>query len=157
MESILKTEAEAKVLALCEKFLAPHGFRAVDVDCHLAGRAMIRVFVEREGAVTSVEDCAKVSELLGPIVEKEEVIQGSYDLEVSSPGLDRRLRLSSDFEKAVGREIKLRCVEKIEGLGANLSGQLKEIQGEVVTLSMSDGRTVNVPLTKIKRANLVWR
>ena len=119
MPSIAKSRLEMKVLELCDTHLGPRGFRAVDVDCHVAGKSIVRIFIERlrlqaeaelssaepETAVspkrpqTSIEDCAEVSRLIGPVLDTVEFIPGPYDLEVSSPGVERRLRLVSDFER----------------------------------------------------------
>lgn len=152
----MKSEAEGKLLDLCVKHLEPQGFRAVDVDCHVASRSLVRVFIERLSSDTaSIDDCSEVSRILGPIIEADELVPGAYDLEVSSPGLDRRLRLPSDFEKVVGEEVKLKLVERIESLGANLTGKLVRVDGDVITLS-TQGKEVPVPLSQIKRASRVF-
>src|SRR5687767_6805867 len=125
--SIAKSESEKRILELCEKHLEPEGFRAVDVDCHLAGRSIVRIFIERivpsgGDSTPSLENCASASRLLGPVLEADPMIPGAFDLEVSSPGLDRRLRLDKDFEQVVGEEVKLKLIERIESIGANLTG-----------------------------------
>ena len=161
MVSILKTDQECKILDLCEKCLNPLGFRAVDVDCHVAGTSIVRIFIERRlptaeptGAAT-IQDCAQVSRLMSPLIDAENVIPGGYELEVSSPGLDRRLRLTEDFEKVVGEEVKLKLAEKLETLGANVTGKLLRAEGDSITV-LAQGKEVPVPLNKIRRANRVW-
>lgn len=161
MVSISKNDQEFKILDLCEKCLNPLGFRAVDVDCHVAGTSIVRIFIERVSppaeptGVASIQDCAQVSRLISPLIEAENVIPGGYELEVSSPGLDRRLRLTEDFEKVVGEEVKLKLVEKLAQLGANVTGKLLAAQGESITV-LTQGIEVPVPLNKIRRANRVW-
>lgn len=159
--SIAKSDSEARILDLCQKYLEPQGFRAVDVDCHVAGKSIVRIFIERiqplgGDSTPSLENCAEASRLLGPVLDSEEMIPGRYELEVSSPGLDRRLRLSEDFERVVGEEVKLKLVEKIETLGANLTGKLLKAEGDTITV-FTQGKEVPVALPKIKRANRVWQ
>jgi len=93
---------------------------------------------------------------VGPLLEASDRFPGPYDLEVSTPGLDRRLRLQSDFERAVGNEVKLKLVESIAGRGANLTGMLEKVEPGSVVLKIQKDE-VSIPLPKIKQANTVWR
>lgn len=157
MVSIVKSEAEVKLLDLCAQHLEPQGFRVVDADCHIASRSLVRVFIERLSSDTAtIEDCSAVSRVLGPLLEANNLVPGAFDLEVSSPGLDRRLRLDGDFARMVGEEVKLKLVEKLEDLGANMTGQLVRAEGDTITL-LTQGKEVPVPLNKIRRAHRVWR
>lgn len=94
--------------------------------------------------------------MLGPVLDEDPVIPGSYDLEVSSPGLERRLRLDRDFASVVGEEVKLKLVQSIEGVGANVTGRLDGVENESLLLTVS-GKKVVVPISNIKRAHRVWR
>jgi ribosome maturation factor RimP len=159
-ESIRKSQEETDILELCERTLSPLGFRAVDVDFRTAGRSLLRLFIERmkteASAATgvSIEDCAEVSRTLGPVLDEK--IAGAYDLEVSSPGLDRRLRLRSDFEGAVGEEVKLKLAEKLPGRGANLTGQLVRVDKDEVFVTVGKDE-VAVALGLIVQAVRVWK
>ena len=77
-------------------------------------------------------------------------------MEFSSPGLDRRLRLRSDFEANQGHEVQLKLVEKLEGIGGQLRGQVLGSASERVMIANS-GRELAVPWKKIKQANLIWK
>ena len=162
LEPILKTDLELQLLALCEKVLGPSAFRPVDVDCRLGGKSLIRIFIERTGAqeggkpgTATIEDCAKASGLMGTALEAESLIPGHYDLEVSSPGLERRLRLRSDFEQCIGGEVKLKLTESLQGKGANVTGVLRKVENGDIVVALGNAEIL-VPLLKIKRANLVW-
>jgi len=159
LDSIYKTETELNLLEMLEKELSPLGFRVVDLDCRLSGKSLLRIFVERiggpEGSV-SIDDCAVISRHLDPILEQSSIFEGSYELEVSSPGLDRRLRLASDFEKATGREIKVAFTEGIPGVGAQARGELLGVQSGEVKLKVS-GKPISVSLKNIKKAQTVWQ
>jgi len=155
--SIRKTDEEIKFLELCEKCLAPKGFRVVDVDCSLGGHSVLRVFVERPGqSGVSIDDCAQASRELDPILETENWLPTGYDLEVSSPGLERRLRLPEDFQAAVGEEIKLKLVEKTEDGSANVTGPLKAVAEEAITVVWQK-KEIPILFSNIRRANRVWK
>lgn len=157
MGSIFKTDLEHKLLELCDKELGPLGYRVVDLDCRSGGTTLLRVFIEtlKEGTQVSIEDCVSVSRHLDPILETGEWIGGSYELEVSSPGLDRRLRVGSDFEKVTGQEIKIMLTESIPGLGAQVRGHLLRVLPEQLEIKVS-GKEVLVDLSKIKKAHTIW-
>ena len=161
--SIRKTDEEIKFLDLCEKCLVPKGFRIVDVDCSLGGHSVLRVFVERPGnsgekvgvSGVSIEDCAQASRELDPILETENWLPTGYDLEVSSPGLERRLRLLEDFRAAIGEEIKLKLVEKTQDGSANVTGPLRAVTEEAVTVVWQK-KEIPILFSNIRRANRVW-
>ncbi len=161
-DSIRKSQEETEILELCEQTLLPLGFRPVDLDFRTAGRSLLRLFIERmkgvsaEGAPTgvSIEDCAVISRALSPLLDVK--ISGAYDFEVSSPGLDRRLRLKADFEGAIGQDVKLKLAEKLPGRGANLTGQLVRVDKDEIFIDI--GREeVPVPLALVVQAVRVWR
>ena len=156
--TILKAEVERKLIDLSSSQLAMLGFRVVDVDVRQAARSLVRFFIERmanDAAPVSLEDCAGVSRTIGSWLEREDWFNGSYDLEVSSPGLDRRLRTQSDFESVVGEELRIKLNETIPGLGANARGYLIACEGSAIHLRVS-GKDFTVPLQKIVKAQTVW-
>jgi len=157
LDSIAKTDLEHKLLDLCEKELMPLGYRVVDLDCRVSGKTLLRVFIEslKEGAQVSIDDCVTVSRHLDPLLEAGDYIGGSYELEVSSPGLDRRLRLSTDFEKVTGKELKVVLTESIPGVGGQFRGHLLRVLPGRVEMKVS-GKEVLVELNKIKKAQTVW-
>jgi len=157
LDSISKTDLEHKLLDLCEKELLPLGYRVVDLDCHVSGKTLLRIFIEsvNEGPQVSIDDCVTVSRHLDPLLEAGQYINASYELEVSSPGLDRRLRLSTDFEKVAGKELKMVLTESIPGIGGQLRGHLLRVLPGQLEMKVS-GKEVLVELNKIKKAQTVW-
>ncbi len=157
---------EAEILELCDQTLSPLGFRPIDLDYRASGRSLIRLFIERMKAEkaeatsaeaptgVSIEDCATVSRALGPVLDEK--VPGAYDLEVSSPGIDRRLRLKGDFEKVVGQELKLKLAERLPGRGANLTGRLARVDKDEIFVIV-DRDEVSVPLGQVLQAVRVWR
>src|SRR5690606_14558178 len=104
----------------------------------------------------SIDDCTEVSRFLEPLLEEQEVVPGSYDLEVSSPGLDRRLRLREDFEAAVGQQVKLKLRQPLPNGGSGVTGDLVRVESDEVVLNVSK-HEVSIPLNNIVRATRIWR
>ncbi len=87
------------------------------VDVTLAqdgGRAFLRISIDRDGGVT-LDDCAGASDLIGQVLEREGVMDGPYVLEVMSPGLDRPLRRRDDYARSVGKRVKVKLRQTLEG------------------------------------------
>lgn len=100
------------------------------------GRTCVRISVDKDGGVT-LDDCAAASNLIGQILERDEVIPGPYVLEVMSPGIDRPLRRPEDFEKSVGRRVKVRLKQPFEGRNS-YSGIVRDAVEESFVLDMGD-------------------
>jgi ribosome maturation factor RimP len=116
------------VLGACERA----GIDLIEMDLFGAGkRKILRIFIDKNGGV-NVEDCASVSRCLSEELDKEEnlsVIEGAYTIEVSSPGLDRPLKTKRDFERNVGRKVRI-----IQNDGKTIRGILKSVDETFVTL-----------------------
>ena len=106
-----------------------------------------------------VEQCAELSRRISDAMDAceeagEELVEGAYNLEVSSPGIDRPLTRPKDFSDWAGHEAKIALVEKVDGRRA-LSGELVGIEGDLVTLKDTEAGRVTVPLAQIHSAQLV--
>jgi ribosome maturation factor RimP len=130
----------------------------VDVEClKMKSRWLVRIYVDKEGGVT-LDDCSNVSHQIGDILDVHDVPPGSYTLEVSSPGLDRPLVRDGDFSKVLGRMVKVRLREKMEG-SKNFRGRLAgftEEEGRKILILDVDGRTFRMPREMVVKANLVY-
>jgi ribosome maturation factor RimP len=159
MKSITKSDVEEKVLGIAQKVLLGHGLRPVDVDCRVGPRSLVRIYIERlraeAGQNVSVEDCAEASRELGTHID-ESFFMGPFDLEVSSPGLDRRLRLDSDFTKVVGDEVKLVLLTAVEGFGSKVRGRLVKVEEDGVIVLVAGKPEHKFAYENIKQANRVW-
>ncbi len=143
-----------QVIALVEPIVEELGFQLVDVEYVTErGRQVLRIYLDKDGGIT-VDDCALVSNEVGDLIDVREIITHGYVLEVSSPGLNRPLRKEKDFIWAVGKKIKLKTVEPIEGR-RNFTGYLKECSGGVIVLDL-EGTEVTLPLEGLEKANLVY-
>lgn len=118
-----------RLQTLAEQFCAEVGVELVELDLFQAGkRKLIRLFVDKEGGV-NIDDCAHVSRLLGGALELEDVIPEAYNLEVSSPGLDRPLKSTRDFQRNLGRMVRV-----TKAAGKPLVGELVSVDEEALVL-----------------------
>ncbi len=129
------------------------GFELVGVEYFQhGGSATLRVYIDHERGITC-DDCATVSHQLSGVLDVEDPIPDQYDLEVSSPGLDRPLVFPEHFERYAKHRIRIRLAEKIEGR-RKLDGWLLGYQNGHVKLD-ADGRHWEVPLESIESARMV--
>ncbi|HMH02418.1 MAG TPA: ribosome maturation factor RimP, partial [Terriglobales bacterium] len=105
-----------RVREIAERVAASTGLEIVEVELRGGGKArMLRIFIDKPGGVTH-EDCANLSREVGTILDVEDVIPGvSYLLEVSSPGLDRKLIRPADYERFTGSRVKLTTRQPVNG------------------------------------------
>jgi ribosome maturation factor RimP len=114
---------------------------------------VLRVMVERIGGAVTVEDCTNISRELSDLLDVEELIDGSYNLEVSSPGLDRPLNGAEDFSRFAGRFVKLKTKIPVGGR-CNFTGRLVGFDSSIVTIEV-DGTNYELEYPMLERANLV--
>ena len=142
-----------------EKLIAPTvaamGYSLVRVRLFEGGQLRLQVMAEREANGTmTVDDCATLSRALSAVLDVEDPIGGSYDLEISSPGIDRPLVGPDDYERFNGFEAKLETALLIDGR-RRFRGRLRGFDGDTVRIALRDGSEANVPLTAIRDAKLM--
>ena len=138
----------ARIEEVVEPVLRDHGVELVDLDWRGHGpRGLLRLYVDKPGGV-KIADCERLSREVGDVIDVEGVIDGSYDLEVSSPGLDRQLRKEREYRWAVGKKIRCRLAD-----GRDLRGRLVEVNGAQIAVD-ADGERVEVPRGEVVKARL---
>lgn len=143
------------LLALLEPVLRDLGYELVDVELHLGRRRLLRLFIDKQPSVT-LADCELVSAQIGAFLDVEDPLPGSYVLEVSSPGLDRRLRTAEHFRRFVNDEVRIELLRPREGR-KRLKGRLTGVTGDRAVSLEVDGATWDVDLADIGVARLVPR
>lgn len=130
------------------------GVDIVDIEFLGGGRhRVLRIYIDKDGGVTH-SDCEAMSTQLSEVLDAGDLIPGGqYTLEVSSPGVERKLTRPRDFEKSVGKKVKVVLREAISG-GETWIGTLQGFAEDVLTVETADGKTARIPLDKIKKANL---
>lgn len=115
---------------------------------------MLRIYIDKPGGVTHA-DCEAVSNQVGTLLDVEDLIEHSYTLEVSSPGIERGLYKRADYERFAGSRVKLKSFEPIGGQ-RNFRGKLLGVNGDTVTLDADGVGTVEIPFDKIAKANIEY-
>lgn len=141
--------------------LASHGVTLVDLEwtTERAGWTL-RLTIEREGSAdagggVTLEDCVDVSRDVSSVLDVEDLIPNHYNLEVSSPGLDRRLRTEAEFARFRGRTAKVKLSRPAPDGQRLLRGELLESsEGRVAVLV--DGKRIEVPFSDVVEARLVF-
>src|SRR5882724_10347198 len=136
-----------RVREIAARVAASADLEIVEVELRGGGKArMLRIFIDKPGGVTH-EDCANLSRELGTILDVEDVIPGaSYLLEVSSPGLDRKLIRPADYQRFTGSRVKLTTRQPVNG-NRFFEGKLESFQQGRLTLDVSTARN------KFRRSN----
>ena len=156
-----------KVQEITNRVAASLGLEVVEVELRGSGsHRMLRIFIDKPGGVTH-EDCAGVSREVGTILDVEDVIPGgSYVLEVSSPGLDRKLSRAEDFQRFIGSRLKLTTRDEVNGR-RHFEGRLESFQdGRLVLdvgappskkskVTVAAPQKLEISLSNVDKANLV--
>ena len=116
------------------------------------GYNYLRIYIERVDGVTSIEDCVSFSEKIDPLIE--DFIKDKFFLEVSTPGIERRLRKEKDFLRFKGKKIRLALKSKVNDKKV-LTGDLVDFISNEVVVDV-EGTLINIPLEKVKKANLIY-
>ncbi len=152
--------------AIVERVAASLGVEVVELELRGGGKArMLRIFIDKPLGVTH-EDCANLSREVSTIFDVEDAMPGgSYTLEVSSPGLDRKLFRPADFERFQGSRVKLTTKDPVNG-NRHFEGRLEHFESGRLTLDLAEARRkfrpqegtaqrLEIELANVEKANLV--
>lgn len=149
-------EIPEKIEQTIEKIVEAEGLELVHIEYRRQGRVhVLRVDIDKEGGVT-IDDCALVSQQVSTWLDVEDPFPEEFELEVSSPGLDRKFYRSSDYQKFIGRLVRVRTSGPIRGLHV-IVGRLDSFDGEkIVVVDSTNKKDPNyvIPLNAIKETRL---
>ena len=144
-----------RIRGIVERVATSERMEVVDVELRGKGpRSLLRIFIDKPGGVTH-RDCELISKQVGAILDVEDLIPTSYTLEVSSPGVERRLNRPSDYARFAGSKVRLRLKEPL-GTQRQLVGRLNGLENGVLTLTLAQGECVSVEYDSVEWANLVF-
>jgi ribosome maturation factor RimP len=142
-------EKGLEIEGVVQPVLRDHGLTLVDLEWRpRRPRGVLRLFVDKPGGV-GIDDCQRLSREVGDVLDASALIEEAYDLEVSSPGLDRQLRTDREFRWATGKRV---CCW-LAG-GQEVRGRLFGIDGGFVVLEQEGGEQVKVDKASITKARL---
>lgn len=138
---------------LVRPVLGSMGYQLVERELVVdMGRLILRLYIDKEGGVT-LEDCSAASRAISAHLDVEDPIPGKYDLEISSPGVERPLRYVEDFERFKGETVKLRTKEPMNNR-QNYRGTLKGCDGANIYMTV-DGQEFTIPFSALLKARIV--
>ena len=150
-----REDVESAVGALTKPALAAAGLVLVDVEfVQAAGAWVLRFFIDTaDDNNITLDTCTEASRLLDPLLDAADLVPGAYALEVSSPGVDRRVRWLEDFDRFAGEQVQMHFRSPLEGR-RKLAGTLQGTDDGEVLVEDSAGKLWHVPTHVIRRANL---
>ncbi len=150
-----------QIQAMVDPILDDFGLECVDIEFKREAQGQVlRIFIDKEGGVT-LDDCVTVSRELGAVLEVDDPVPGAYRLEVSSPGLDRPLKIPRDFERFAGQPVKIKTFSMLDPdqrghSRKTFKGTLLGVTDDGVRMLQTDkkGGEVLLPFTEISKAHL---
>ncbi len=146
------SDLRERLWAMLEPAVGALGYDLVELEFKPGGGGLLRLFIDTEVGI-GLEDCERVSRQVSGLLDVEEPIPGNYTLEVSSPGLDRKLVRPEDFDRFVGHRVNCKLTRLVNGR-RRLKGDLLRREDDVVVIDV-DGSEFEVPLATIETARLM--
>ncbi len=149
----MRSAVVSKIEEIAQRVAQSEGIEVVEVELKGGGRnQLLRISIDKPAGISHA-DCELVSQQVGTILDIENIIPGHYTLEVSSPGVERKLLKPRDFERFQGRKARIALHEPVEGQ-RHWEGVLAGLQDGAVTLETQPGKTVRFRLDQVAQANL---
>ena len=148
-----KAAERDRIRLLAQQVIESQGYELVEFELKGGGKhSTLRVFIDKPDGITH-KDCELVSEQLGTVLDVEDLIPFSYTLEVSSPGLDRKLVKESDYTRFEGKLAKIQTRVPLNSQ-KTFKGRLRGLQGDNVLLELPKGNLMEIPLDVIQESRL---
>ena len=149
----MSTAILSKIEAIAERVAETEGIEIVEVELKGGGKnRFLRISIDRPEGVTHA-DCELISHQVGTILDVEDVVPGAYTLEVSSPGVERKLVKYKDFERFTGKKIKVSLREPVEN-SRRWEGTLASCADGLIHLEVAEGKRIQFPFDQVEKANL---
>jgi ribosome maturation factor RimP len=149
----MREDLASKIEEVAKRVAESEGLELVEVEVKGGGsNRLVRIAIDKPEGVTH-GDCELVSQQVGTILDVEDIVPGRYTLEISSPGVERKLVKPQDYERFQGKKARITLREAVEGR-KNWEGTLAGFAGDAVTVETEPGKTRQFPLSQIQKANL---
>lgn len=148
----MQSSVVEQVWKITEPVVLHHGLEIVDIEYRRESHGtVLRFFLDREGGI-SLDELAPMSRYLGDVLDIQDIVPSAYVLEVSSPGINRRLRQPTHFRRYVGKRVRIRTVLPQENR-RNFVGALEAVEEDGVVVLGVDGKSEFIRFDNIARAN----
>jgi ribosome maturation factor RimP len=142
-----------RIHQLVQQVIEGQGYELVEFELKGGGKhSVLRIFIDKPDGITH-QDCELVSEQLGTVLDVEDLIPFSYTLEVSSPGLDRKLVKDSDYTRFAGKLAKVQTRVPLQNQ-RKFKGRLRGLQGNNILLELPKGNVMEIPLDVVQESRL---
>ena len=141
-------------MPIVEPVIVGMGYDFWGLECQIsANTAQVRIFIDKDDGI-SLDDCSRVSQQLSAVLDVEDPVEVPYTLEISSPGIDRKLFTLEQFKCSVGSKVKVKTTWPIEER-RNIRGMLKDVDDDNITVITEDTKNFVIPVEAIKNAKLI--
>ena len=150
----MREAVASKIEEIAQRVADSEGLELVEVEVKGGGNSrFVRISIDKPEGVTHA-DCELVSQQVGTILDVEDVVpDGRYTLEVSSPGVERKLVTPQDYQRFQGKKVRITLRDAVEGR-RNWEGKLAGLENGEVALETEPGKTVRFPHGQVQKANL---
>jgi ribosome maturation factor RimP len=150
----MKETVASKIEEIARRVASSEGMEVVEVEVKGGGaHRFVRISIDKPAGVTH-GDCEQVSQQVGTILDVEDVVPGGrYTLEVSSPGVERKLLKPQDYQRFQGKKARITLRDPVEGR-RNWDGTLAGIENGMVVLEIEAGKAIRFPFEQVQKANL---
>jgi ribosome maturation factor RimP len=150
----MREAAASKIEEIAMRVAEPEGIEVVEVELKGGGNnRFVRISIDKPSGVTHA-DCELVSQQVSTILDIEDVVPGGhYTLEVSSPGVERKLSKPADFVRFQGKKVKITLRDMVDGR-RNWEGTLSGFENGTITLDVGTDKTMRFPIDQVHKANL---
>ena len=154
----MREAVASKIEEIAQRVAESEGMEVVEVEIKGGGpQRLVRISIDKPAGITHA-DCELVSQQVGTILDVEDVVPGGrYTLEVSSPGIERKLLKPRDYERFQGKKAKVTLRELVDGRRnweGTLAGFVEGPAGALVMLEIGPGKTIQFPFEQVLKANL---
>jgi ribosome maturation factor RimP len=156
MAENIKQTVEARAQELLEPIVAGEGLELLEVEFVREREGwVLRLFIDKPGGRVGLDECSQVSRAVDTVLDVEDLIPHEYNLEVSSPGVNRPLKKPAHYERVKGQKVKVKTFGPLgEPPRKNFTGTLTEVAADAITVDVEGAGSFRIPFKDIAKANL---
>ncbi|HEX8821751.1 MAG TPA: ribosome maturation factor RimP [Archangium sp.] len=156
MAENIKQTVEARAQEMLEPIVAGEGLELLEVEFIREREGWIlRLFIDKPGGRVGLDECSQVSRAVDTVLDVEDIVPHEYNLEVSSPGVNRPLRKPVHFERVKGQKVKVKTFGPIgEPPRKNFTGTLTEVAADAISVDVEGAGSFRISFKDIAKANL---